>query len=64
MLREHYEPDKLFEEVVGYIPEMTAELVNIDAYLEDEKLFRLIKKDLSRRYPKTCQTGRNSTPWR
>ena len=62
MLREHYEPDKLFEEVVGYMPKMAAELVKIDAYLEDEKLFGLIKKDLSRRYPKTCQTGRNSTP--
>jgi len=62
MLVEHYEPDKLFEEVVGYMPEMAAELVKIDAYLEDEKLFRLIKKDLAQRYPKTCQTGRNSTP--
>ena len=62
MLREHYEPDKLFEEVVGYMPPMATELVKIDAYLEDEKLFRLIKKDLSKRYPKTCQTGRNSTP--
>jgi len=62
MLVEHYEPDKLFEEVVGYLPAMAAELVKIDAYLEDEKLFRLIKKDLSKRHPKTCQTGRNSTP--
>jgi len=62
MLVEHYEPDKLFEEVVAYMPEMAAELVKIDAYLEDEKLFRMIKKDLSRRHPKTCQTGRNSTP--
>ena len=64
MLVEYYEPDKLFEEVVEYMPKMATELVKIDAYLEDEKLFRLIKKDLSRRYPKTCQTGRNSTPWR
>jgi len=62
MLREHYELDKLFEEVVGYMPPMAAELIKIDAYLEDEKLFRMIKKDLSQRYPKTCQTGRNSTP--
>ncbi len=62
MLREHYPVDKLFEEVLGYVPEMALELVKIDAYLEDEKLYRLIKKDLSQRYPKTCQTGRNSTP--
>lgn len=62
MLREHYATDKLFEEVLGYVPEMVPELVKIDTYLEDEKLYRLIRKDLSQRYPKTCQTGRNSTP--
>lgn len=62
MLVEHYEPDKLFEEVVGYLPEIAAELVKIDAYLEDVKLFRMIQKDLSKLHPKTCQTGRNSTP--
>ena len=62
MLREHYATDKRFEEVLGYFPEMALELVKINAYLEDEKLYRLIQKDLSERYPKTCQTGRNSTP--
>jgi len=62
MLREHYATDKLFEEVLGYVPEMVPELVKIDTYLEDENLYRLIRKDLSQRYPKTCQTGRNSTP--
>jgi IS5 family transposase len=62
MLREHYPIDKLFEEVLGYVPEMAPELVKIDTYLEDEKLYRLIKKDLSKRWPKTLQTGRSSTP--
>jgi IS5 family transposase len=62
MLREHYPLDKLFEEVLGYVPEMAPELVKIDTYLEDEKLYRLIKKDLSKRWPKTLQTGRCSTP--
>jgi IS5 family transposase len=62
MLREHYPTDKLFEEVLGYMPEMAPELVKINTYLEDEKLYRLIKKDLSQRRPKTLQTGRNSTP--
>jgi transposase, IS5 family len=62
MLREHYPVDKLFEEVLGYVPDLSPELVKIDTYLEDEKLYRLIKKDLSRRRPKTLQTGRNSTP--
>jgi IS5 family transposase len=62
MLREHYPIDKLFEEILGYIPDLSPELEKIDSYLEDEKLYRLIKKDLSQRRPKTTQTGRNSTP--
>jgi len=62
MLREHYPIDKLFEEVLGYVPDLAPELVKIDSYLEDEKLYRLIRKDLSLRRPKTLQTGRNSTP--
>jgi len=62
MLREHYPLDKLFEEVLGYVPNLSPELKKIDGYLEDEKLYRLIKKDLSQRRPKTTQTGRNSTP--
>jgi len=62
MLREHYPLDKRFEEVLGYVPELAAELVKIDTYLEDGKLYRLIQKDLSKRWLKTLQTGRNSTP--
>jgi len=62
MLREHYPIDKLFEEVLGYVPDLSPELKKIDRYLEDAKLYRLIKKDLSVRRPKTMQTGRNSTP--
>jgi IS5 family transposase len=62
MLREHYPNDKLFEEVLGYVPDLSPELGKIDGYLEDEKLYRLIKKDPSLRRPKTLQTGRNSTP--
>ena len=62
MLREHYPVDKLFEEILGYVPNLSPELEKINSYLEDEKLYRLIKKDLSQRRPKTTQTGRNSTP--
>jgi IS5 family transposase len=62
MLREHYPLDKLFEEILGYVPNLSPELEKIDNYLEDEKLYRLIKKDLSQGRPKTTQTGRNSTP--
>jgi IS5 family transposase len=62
MLREHYPVDKLFEAVLGYVPDLSPELEKIDGYLEDEKLYRLIKTDLAQRRPKTTQTGRNSTP--
>ena len=58
MLREHYPVDKLFEEVLGYIPDLSPELVKIGRYLEDEKLYRLIRKDLSQRRLKTQQMGR------
>jgi transposase, IS5 family len=62
MLVEHYPTDKRFEELLGYFPELSPELKKIDAYLEDEQLYRLIRDDLSKRYPKTTETGRHSTP--
>lgn len=62
MLVERYPTDKRFEELLGYFPELSSELKKIDAYLGDEKLYRLIRDDLSKRFPKTKETGRNSTP--
>jgi transposase, IS5 family len=62
MLVEHYPTDKQFEDLLGYFPELSAELKKIDQYLEDEQLYRMIRADLSKRYPKTKETGRNSTP--
>lgn len=62
MLVEHYPVDKRFEEIAKYFPKMDVKLVKIDQYLEDEKLYRWIKADLSKRWPKTKETGRNSTP--
>jgi IS5 family transposase len=62
MLVEHYPADKRFEELLGYIPELSPALQKIDKYLEDEKLYKLIRSDLVKRYPKTKETGRNSTP--
>lgn len=62
MLVEHYPTDKRFEEIATYFPKMNAGLEKIDRYLEDETLYRLIKNDLSKRWPKTEETGRNSTP--
>ncbi|HET8669100.1 MAG TPA: transposase, partial [Candidatus Saccharimonadales bacterium] len=62
MLVEHYPLDKRFEELARHFPAMDRELTKIDQYLEDEQLYRWIKADLSKRYPKTQETGRNSTP--
>jgi IS5 family transposase len=62
MLVEHHPIDKRFEELLGYIPELSPALRRIDEYLGDEKLYQLIRGDLAKRYPKTKETGRNSTP--
>ncbi len=62
MLVEQYPTDKRFAELLGYVPEISPELRKMDEYLEDEKLYRMIRADLSKRYPKTQETGRNSTP--
>lgn len=62
MLRERYPVDKLFEEIAVHFPKMDPILAKIDAQLEDEQLYQLIKADLSKRRPKTLETGRNSTP--
>jgi transposase, IS5 family len=62
MLVEHYPTDKRFEELLRYFPELAPELKKINTYLEDEKLYRLIRDDLGKRYPRTKETGRNSTP--
>ena len=62
MLREHYPTDKRFEDLLGYLPEFSPELKKIDEYLEGENLYRMIRVDLSNRYPKTKETGGNSTP--
>jgi IS5 family transposase len=62
MLVEHYPTDKRFEELLGYFPELSPELKKMNRYLEDEKLYKLIRADLAKRYPKTKETGRNSTP--
>jgi transposase, IS5 family len=62
MLRERYPVDKLFEEIATHFPKMDPILAKIDRHLEDEQLYQLIKADLAKRWPKTLETGRNSTP--
>jgi IS5 family transposase len=38
------------------------EVAALDRLLEDDELFRLVREDLARRYPRTARTGRPSTP--
>jgi IS5 family transposase len=62
MLRRKYEFDKEFSSLIQLIGEMDDLIFKIDKILSDEELFRLFESDLSKRYPKTNKTGRNSTP--
>lgn len=62
MLRDRYEIDKFFVEIQEFTSEMEPELAAIDKVLDDEVIYRMVKADLSQRYPKTKQTGRGSTP--
>ena len=62
MLRERYEIDKFFMEIQGLTSEMEPELAQIDAVLDNETIYQIVRADLAQRYPKTQQTGRGSTP--
>ena len=62
MLRDSHPVDKIFEQVVMLVPKMDPVLSKIDGYLEAEEFFKLVRQDLSKRYPMTLLTGRRSTP--
>jgi transposase, IS5 family len=62
MLQDRYETDKIFESILKLTNEMDPILAEIDRLLDDEELYQLIRNDLARRFPKTEETGRNSTP--
>ncbi len=63
MLRDRYEPDPGFWAIVKQLAiEMDPELGQMDGILDDDELFQMIKRDLSKNRPKTLETGRNSTP--
>lgn len=62
MLRDGYAVDKFFIEIARQATEMDAILAQIDGVLADIGLYQQVKDDLSRRYAKTTQTGRHSTP--
>ena len=63
MLRDRYEADPRFEEILKEVPlKIESELIKIDCILSADELFKLIKQDLAKRRPKTLLTGRNATP--
>lgn len=62
MLRDQYEPDKLFLDIALCVGEMEPELVQIDRLLEDDELYHMLRADLGQRYPHTSETGRPATP--
>lgn len=61
MLRKKYKPDKEFDILIQLTGEMDGSIYEIDKIVFDDKLFHLIELDLSKRYPNTTKTGRNST---
>jgi len=62
MLRDRYEIDKLFMDVVELTNQMDPVLARIDRVLDDAEMFQLVKGDLSGRYHHTLETGCPSTP--
>jgi transposase, IS5 family len=62
MLRDQHEIDEFFIGIQSLTSEMDPELAQIDVMLDDEVIYQMIRGDLSKRYPKTMETGRPSTP--
>ena len=63
MIVDRYDPMNLFEELVPELNlQVEPELAQLDRLLEDDELFRLVKADLSHRYPNSAKLGRHSTP--
>ena len=62
MLRDRYAPVDLF----ALVPQLTLQfepvLARLDTLLDDDTLFQAVRADLARRRPRTCHTGRPSTP--
>lgn len=62
MLRQKYATDPRFSRLLKLSGLNNAQLDEIDKILEDKQLYEYLESDLSKRYPKTKETGRNSTP--
>ena len=62
MLRDRAVAVDLFALVPALELRFEPELADLDRLLDDDQIFQQIKADLSRRRPRTTQTGRPSTP--
>jgi transposase, IS5 family len=62
MLRDRYEPMKLFDLVPALSLALAPVLTQLETLLDDDTLFQAVKADLSRRFPRTPIDGRPSTP--
>jgi transposase, IS5 family len=62
MLRDRYAPVDLFALAPALTLTFEPVLARLDALLDDDVLFRAVRDDLARRYPRTRVTGRPSTP--
>jgi transposase, IS5 family len=62
MLRDRYRPVDLFALVPQLGLKFEPRLEQLDRLLDDDQLFALVRADLARRYPRTADRGRPSTP--
>src|SRR5688572_9295757 len=62
MLRDRYAPVDLFTLAPALTLEFEPVLARLDVLLDDDVLFGAVRDDLARRYPRTRETGRPSTP--
>ena len=62
MLRDRYPAVDLFALAPALALEFEPVLTRLDALLDDDVLFRAVRDDLARRYPRTREAGRPSTP--
>jgi transposase, IS5 family len=62
MLRDRYEPMNIFALVPALSLTIEPALARLDSLLDDDVLFRQIKADLAKRFPRTLIDGRPSTP--
>lgn len=62
MLRDRYPAVDLFALVPALTLQFEPVLAQVDVLLEDDTLFQTVRANLARRRPRSCQSGRPSTP--